>query len=102
MGLRTNRYSWWVHWKELADYFLPPVQVADHSEPNVSWFADQPIYPRFTGCTYAPTLPPALFRQILPNQPLVPPPGSAISTRPKPRLPVWLAEVERIMYPDLL
>lgn len=22
-GLRTNRYSWWVHWRELADYFLP-------------------------------------------------------------------------------
>lgn len=23
IGLRTNRYSWWVHWRELADYFLP-------------------------------------------------------------------------------
>lgn len=23
LGLRTNRYSWWVHWRELADYFLP-------------------------------------------------------------------------------
>jgi hypothetical protein len=23
MGLRTNRYSWWVHWRELADYILP-------------------------------------------------------------------------------
>jgi hypothetical protein len=23
MGLRTNRYSWWTHWRELADYFLP-------------------------------------------------------------------------------
>jgi hypothetical protein len=22
-GLRTNRYSWWVHWKELAMYKLP-------------------------------------------------------------------------------
>jgi hypothetical protein len=22
-GLRTNRYSWWVHWQELANYFLP-------------------------------------------------------------------------------
>lgn len=22
-GLRTNRYSWWVHWLELANYILP-------------------------------------------------------------------------------
>ena len=23
IGLRVNRYSWWTHWRELADYFLP-------------------------------------------------------------------------------
>lgn len=23
MGMRVNRYSWWTHWRELADYFLP-------------------------------------------------------------------------------
>lgn len=23
MGMRTNRYSWWVHWRDLADYFMP-------------------------------------------------------------------------------
>lgn len=23
LGLRVNRYSWWCHWRELADYFLP-------------------------------------------------------------------------------
>jgi hypothetical protein len=23
LGLRTNRYSWWTHWRELADFFLP-------------------------------------------------------------------------------
>lgn len=23
IGLRTNRYSWWTHWRELADYELP-------------------------------------------------------------------------------
>jgi len=22
-GLRINRFSWWTHWRELADYFLP-------------------------------------------------------------------------------
>jgi len=23
ISLRVNRYSWWVHWRELADYFIP-------------------------------------------------------------------------------
>lgn len=23
IGLRINRYSWWVHWRECADYMLP-------------------------------------------------------------------------------
>jgi hypothetical protein len=23
IGLRVNRYGWWVHWRELADYVLP-------------------------------------------------------------------------------
>ena len=23
VGMRTDRYSWWVHWRELADYILP-------------------------------------------------------------------------------
>ena len=23
LGMRTNRYSWWTHWRECADYILP-------------------------------------------------------------------------------
>ena len=23
MGMRVNRYSWWTHWREIADYLLP-------------------------------------------------------------------------------
>ena len=23
LGMRQNRYSWWTHWRESADYFLP-------------------------------------------------------------------------------
>jgi len=23
LGMRVNRYSWWTHWRELADFFLP-------------------------------------------------------------------------------
>ena len=23
LGMRNNRYSWWTHWRECADYFMP-------------------------------------------------------------------------------
>ena len=23
LGMRNSRYSWWTHWRECADYFLP-------------------------------------------------------------------------------
>ena len=57
MGLRTNRYSWWVHWKELADYFLPrrykwlitPNQMSRGSPIN-QYILDS------TGCVYARNL----------------------------------------------
>ena len=74
MGLRTNRYSWWVHWKELADYFLPrrykwlitPNQMSrDRRSINISSTRPAASTPA--------TLPLALSLVILPDQPLVPP-----------------------------
>ena len=57
MGLRTNRHSSWVHWKELADYFLPrrykwlitPNQMSRGSPIN-QYILDS------TGCVYARNL----------------------------------------------
>src|SRR5215469_9267689 len=47
IGLRVNRFSWWVHWRELADYILPrrykwlitPNQMARGS-PLSLWLAE--------------------------------------------------------------
>jgi len=100
MGLRTNRYSWWVHWKELADYFLPrrykwlitPNQMSRGSPIN-QYILDS------TGCVYARNLASGLvsgkssptslwFRLRI---------GYIDSTETSPPS-LWLAEVERIMY----
>ena len=100
MGLRTNRYSWWVHWKELADYFLPrrykwlitPNQMSRGSPIN-QYILDS------TGCVYARNLASGLvsgkssptslwFRLRI---------GYIDSTETSPAS-LWLAECERIMY----
>jgi hypothetical protein len=100
MGLRVNRYSWWVHWRELADYFLPrrykwlitPNQMGRGSPIN------QHILDS-TGCIYARNLASGLvsgkssptslwFRLRV---------GTIDSTKTSP-VSLWLAEVERILY----
>ena len=100
MGLRVNRYSWWVHWRELADYFLPrrykwlitPNQMGRGSTIN------QHILDS-TGCIYARNLASGLvsgkssptslwFRMRV---------GTIDSTKTGP-VSLWLAEVERILY----
>lgn len=100
IGLRVNRYSWWVHWRELADYFLPrrykwlitPNQMARGSPIN------QHIIDS-SGCIYARNLASGLvsgksspvdlwFRLRV---------GYYDSTQTGP-VSLWLAEVERILY----
>jgi hypothetical protein len=100
IGLRVNRYSWWTHWRELADYFLPrrykwlitPNQMGRGSPIN------QHILDS-TGCTFARNLASGLvsgkssptslwFRLRV---------GYYDSTRTDP-ISLWLAEVERILY----
>ena len=100
MGLRVNRYSWWTHWRELADYFLPrrykwlitPNQMGRGSPIN------QHILDS-SGCIFARNLASGLvsgkssptslwFRLRV---------GYFDSTQTSP-VSLWLAEVERIMY----
>src|SRR5260370_17422205 len=71
IGLRVNRYSWWTHWRELADYYLPrrykwivtPNQMARGS-PNNQPILDPSgsIFPRnlpsgLVSGTASPTIP---------------------------------------------
>jgi Bacteriophage head to tail connecting protein len=100
MGLRVNRYSWWTHWRELADYFLPrrykwlitPNQMGRGSPIN-QHILDE------TGCIYARNLASGLvsgkssptslwFRLRI---------GYLDSTKTSP-VSLWLAECERLLY----
>lgn len=100
MGLRVNRYSWWTHWRELADYFLPrrykwlitPNQMGRGSPIN------QHIIDS-TACVFARNLASGLvsgkssptslwFRLRV---------GYYDSTKTDP-VSLWLAEVERLLY----
>jgi len=100
IALRVNRYSWWTHWRELADYFLPrrykwlitPNQMGRGSPIN------QHILDS-SGCIFARNLASGLvsgkssptslwFRLRV---------GYHDSTTTSP-ISLWLAEVERILY----
>src|SRR5215471_7115055 len=99
IGLRINRYSWWVHWRECADYQLPrrykwiitPNQMARGSPIN------QHILDS-TGTLAARNLASALFTGTSDPTRLwfrlrV---GHLDSTQTGP-ISLWLAEVERIL-----
>src|SRR6516164_10699993 len=100
IGLRVNRYSWWVHWRECADYMLPrrykwiitPNQMARGSPINQhildstgSLAARNLAAGLMTGCTDPTKL---WFRLKL---------GHIDSTMPGPTS-IWLKAVETIMY----
>ena len=99
IGLRTNRYSWWTHWRDLADYLIPrrykwlitPNQMARGSEINQhildssgTLAARNLAAGLMTGCS-DPTK--QWFRLRL---------GHLDSTKTTP-ISLWLAEVERIL-----
>jgi|SRR5215475_2020978 len=99
MGLRVNRYSWWVHWRELGDYFLPrrykwiitPNQMARGSPINQNILDSTPTLAArnlasgmMSGIS-SPTRP--WFKVKV---------GRIDSTQTSPES-LWLAEVERLM-----
>ncbi|MDR3572274.1 MAG: portal protein [Anaerolineaceae bacterium] len=100
MGLRVNRYSWWVHWRELADYFLPrrykwlitPNQMA-RGAPINQHILDS------SGCIFALRLAAGLVSgKSGPTSPwLRLKVGKIDSTKTSP-LSLWLAECERLIY----
>lgn len=100
LGLRNNRYSWWVHWRELADYFLPrrykwlitPNQMA-RGAPINQHILDE------SGCIYARNLASGLVSGK--SSPTTPwfrlKIGRLDSTQTSP-VSLWLAECERLLY----
>jgi hypothetical protein len=100
MGLRTNRYSWWTHWRELADYFLPrrykwivtPNQMSRGSPVN------QHILDS-SGVIFARNLASGLVSgKSSPTRPWFKLKiGKLDSTQTSP-VSLWLAECERLLY----
>lgn len=100
IGMRTNRYSWWVHWRELADFFLPRrykwiitpnqqsrgAQLNQHILDSTGVFAARNCAAGLMSGKSSPTRP-WLKLKI----------GHLDSTQTSP-ISLWLAEVERLMY----
>lgn len=100
MGLRVNRYSFWVHWRELADYFLPrrykwlitPNQMGrgspinQHILDSTGYVYAQRLAAGLVSGKSSPTSP--WFRLKI---------GRLDSTKTSP-VSLWLAECERLLY----
>ena len=100
IALRVNRYSWWTHWRELADYFLPrrykwlitPNQMARGAPINQHILT-------FAGCIYSRNLASGLVSgKTSPTSPWFRLKiGHVDSTQTSP-VSLWLSECERLMY----
>jgi hypothetical protein len=100
LGLRVNRYSWWCHWRELADYFLPrrykwiitPNQMArgspinQHILDSTGVICARNLASGLVSGKSSPTRPWFKLRV-----------GTVDSTQTSPTS-LWLAECERILY----
>lgn len=100
LGMRVNRYSWWTHWRELADYFLPrrykwiitPNQMSrgspinQHIIDNTGTFAARNLASGLLSGKSSPTRP---WLKLKINR--------IDSTQTSP-VSLWLAECERLMY----
>jgi hypothetical protein len=100
LGLRVNRYSWWTHWRELADYFLPrrykwivtPNQMSrgspinQHILDSTGVIAARNLASGLVSGKSSPTRPCFKLRV-----------GMIDSTQTGP-ISLWLAECERILY----
>jgi len=100
MGLRVNRYSWWTHWRELADFFLPrrykwivtPNQMArgspinQHILDSTGVICARNLASGLVSGKSSPTRPWFKLRV-----------GTVDSTTTSP-VSLWLAECERLIY----
>jgi len=100
LAMRVNRYSWWTHWRELADYFLPrrykwiitPNQQSRGSPIN------QHIIDN-TGTLSARNLAAGLLSgKCPPTRPWLKLMVNRIDSTGNNPISLWLAECERLMY----
>lgn len=100
IALRVNRYSWWTHWRELADYQLPrrykwlitPNQMARGSPINqhiLDSTATICAYRLASGLVSGKSSPTSKWFRLKV--------GKLDSTQTSP-VSLWLAECERLLY----
>ncbi len=99
LGMRTSRWSWWTHWRELADFFLPRrykwlitpnpqsrgSPINQHIIDSTGWLAARNLAAGLMSGKTSPSRP--WFRLKI---------GRLDSTRTTP-VSLWLAECERII-----
>ncbi|HEX4919322.1 MAG TPA: portal protein [Candidatus Bathyarchaeia archaeon] len=99
IGLRTNRYSWWVHWRELADFILPrryrwliTPNMQSRGSPINRHILDS------TGTLAARNLAAGLMTGCTdPTKPWFHVKAGKIDSTMTGPISLWLADVERIM-----
>src|SRR5882724_12150121 len=100
LGMRTNRYSWWTHARELADFILPR---------RYKWLITQnqqsrgsPINQHIldsTGTLAARNLAAGMFSGTCsPTRKWVGLHAGHLDSTASGPIPIWLAECERLMY----
>lgn len=100
LGLRVNRYSWWTHWRELADYFLPrryrwiiTPNMQSRGSPINQHILDS------TGVICARNLASGLVSgKSSPTRPWFKLRVGTIDSTTTSPVSLWLAECERILY----
>ncbi len=99
LGMRNNRYSWWTHWRECADYFLPRRYkwLITPNQQNRGSPINQHIIDS-TGYLCAQNLASGLMSgKISPIQPWFSLAAGYIDSAETTPAGLWLAQVERIL-----
>jgi hypothetical protein len=98
--MKTYRYSWWTHWRELADYILPR-RYKWLITPN-QWSRGSPINQHIidsTGTIAARTLASGIMSGVSsPTRPWFKLKIGRIDSTQTSPVSLWLAECERLIY----
>jgi hypothetical protein len=100
LGLRNNRYSWWTHARELADYILPRRYkwLITQNQQNRGSPINQHILDS-TGSLAARNLAAGMMSGISsPTRPWFKLKAGRIDSSQTGPISLWLAECERLMY----
>lgn len=99
-AMRSYRYSWWTHWRELADFILPR-RYKWLITPN-QWSRGSPINQHIidsTGTTAARTLASGIMSGVSsPTRPWFKLKIGRIDSTQTSPISLWLAECERLLY----